>query len=65
MASPSGVAITSQSPTYTVKSYVKVYVVLHQEDEEAFQTWQNTIARLEQMIPQSGMSEPHQQELLG
>ena len=65
VASPSGVAITSQSPTYTVKSYVKVYVVLHQEDEEAFQTWQNTIARLEQMIPQSGMSEPHQQELLG
>ena len=65
VASPSGVAITSQSPTYTMKSCVKVYIALHQDDEKAYQTWQSTIARLEQMIPQSGMSRSHQQELLG
>ena len=65
VASPSGVAITSQTTTYTVKSYVKVYIVLQQEDVRVYQAWQTTIARIRQMIPQSEMSPAHQRELLG
>ena len=41
-----------------------MYVVLHQEDIRVYQTWQTTVARIRQMIPQSGMSPDHQQELL-